>query len=108
MGGLREFGAYAGEYMATATQLGTYRLAREWMNAGIDVATAAAWASLGYLPAEAAPLIAAGVTPQMAAEMDQLATDVAGSPEERAAQIIDRLVRDGILVDPRKVRRVGW
>jgi hypothetical protein len=105
MGGLREFGAYAEEYMAAATHLATYRRAREWMEAGVSAETAAAWANLGYLPAEAAPLIAAGVTPQMAGEMDRLADDIAGSPEERAAQLIDRLVAEGVLVDPKRVRR---
>lgn len=104
---LRQLSAYAAEYMANARQMATYRLAREWMAAGVDAEAAAVWASAGYLPAEAAPLIAAGVTAQMAAEMDALADDVAGSPEERAAQVIDRLVAAGILVDPRKVRRIG-
>lgn len=102
--GLREFGAYSSEYVTTATQHATYRAAREWMSTGVDAATAAAWASLGYLPGEAAPLIAAGVTPEMAAEMEQLDIDIAGSPEERAAQMIDRLVAEGVLIDPRQVR----
>jgi hypothetical protein len=63
MGTLREFGIYADEYMALAEQLATYRLAREWMTAGVSARDAAAWASLGYLPSEAAPLIAQGITP---------------------------------------------
>lgn len=101
---LREFSEYAREYLAGATQLATYRLAREWMEAGVPVRDAAAWASLGYQPGEATPLIAAGVTPHMAGEMDQIAVDLAGSPEERAAQSIDRLVADGALVDPQQVQ----
>lgn len=102
---LREFSAYAAEYMAGATRLATYRLAREWMNAGVDAHDAAAWASLGYLPAEAAPLIADGVTPATAGEVDDLANTVAGGPEERAMQVVDGLVGDGTLVDPRRVRQ---
>lgn len=94
---LRALGIYSTEYMAGATQLATYRLAREWMEAGVPAADAAAWASLGYQPVEAAPLIASGVTPQMAGELDEIATSVAGSSEERAAQVIDRLVAQGIL-----------
>ena len=102
---LRQFSIYASVYMAAATRLATYRLAREWMDAGIAADAAAAWASLGYLPAEATPLIVGGVTPQMAGEMDQIATDLAGGPEQRAAQLIDQLVAEGVLVDPSRVHR---
>jgi hypothetical protein len=102
---LRRLSTYIDAYYAAATQHRTSRVARQWMEAGVPATDAAAWASLGYLPAEAAPLIAAGVTPAVAAEMDDLAADIAGSPEERAMQVIDRLVADGVLVDPRRVRR---
>lgn len=105
MGSLSDFSAYAKEYMAAAGQLATYRYAREWMEAGVSAAHAAAWASAGYLPAEAAPLIAQGVTPQMAADLEGISMTMAGSPEEHAMQVIDRLVADGILVDPKTVRR---
>lgn len=105
MATLREFGAYAAEYMAATTRLATYQLAREWMETGVPADVAAVWAGFGYLPAEAAPLAAAGVTPQMAGELDELADDIAGGPEGRVAQVIDRLAAEGVLVDPRRVRQ---
>jgi len=100
---LRALSMYAETYMPSASQFATYRCAREWMEAGVPAEDAAAWASLGYLPTEAAPLITAGVTPQMAADLGEIDDTVAGSREERAAQVIDRLVADGILIDPRRV-----
>jgi hypothetical protein len=72
---LRRLRAYIEIYYATATQHQTARAAREWMEADVPPEAAGAWASLGYLPGEAAPLIAAGVTPAMAAEMEDLAVD---------------------------------
>lgn len=102
---LRQFSEYAAEYMRTATQLATYRIARQWWEASVPVADAAAWASLGYQPAEAAPLIADGITPEMAAATDDISATVAGSREEAAMQVIDRLVADGTLIDPRRVRQ---
>jgi hypothetical protein len=58
---LRRLRAYIEIYYATATQHQTARAAREWMEADVPPEAAGAWASLGYLPGEAAPLIAAGV-----------------------------------------------
>lgn len=97
---------YTTAYYAAATQHCTSRAAREWMEMGVPASHAAQWANAGYLPAEAAKLIEQGVTPETAREMDQLATDIAGGPEERAAQMVDGLVADGVLVDPRRVRQV--
>lgn len=97
---------YTADYYRHATQHRTSRIAREWMEAGVPAPVAARWASAGYLPAEAAPLIADGVTPESAAELDSLADDLAGGPEERAAQVIDGLVADGVVVDPVRVRQV--
>jgi hypothetical protein len=102
---LRRLSTYIDAYYAAATQHRTSRIARQWMEAGVPATDAAAWASLGFLPAEAAQLIAAGVTPEMAQVGDEIAVNVAGSPEERAMQVIDRLVADGVLVDPARVRQ---
>lgn len=104
-------GEWVRQFREKATKLNAYPIAGDWWRLRLapwrlrlPADEAAAWASLGYLPGEAAPLIAAGVTPQMAADLETIATDVAGSPEERAAQVIDRLVAGGILVDPARVR----
>lgn len=106
MGALREFGAYARAYMAAATQFGTYRLAREWMDAGVSAADAAGWANLGYLPEEAAPLIADGITPATVREMERHAEQAAGGRDALAAQRIQRMIDAGEIVDPAKVIRV--
>ena len=96
---------YAAEYYQHATQHQTSRAAREWMESGVPADVAGRWASAGYLPAEAAPLIAQGVTPETALEMDEITDDIAGGPEQRAAQVVDGLVADGVLVDPARVRQ---
>lgn len=87
---------YYGAYSAHATQLCTRRIAREWMESmpGLRQATsedleahavcAAAWASAGYLPSEALPLIEAGMTPEMAVAMDP-------EPERRMEYLADRI-----------------
>lgn len=106
---------YSTVYRAAATQLATGRDARGWMETMVDyraatreqleahAAQSARWASAGYMPGEAQRLIADGVTPETANELDDLAVDIAGGPDERAAQRIDELVRDGVLVDPARV-----
>jgi hypothetical protein len=100
-------------FRASASQLNSYSIAGDWMRLAVQLdaagstltaADAALWADAGYLPGEAAPLIADGVTPQQAAELDELATNIAGGPEAQAMQRIDELVRDGVLVDPSQVR----
>lgn len=101
-------------FRAAATQLNGYRIAGDWArlaealqadNITLTAADAAHWASLGYLPGDAAPLILDGVTPDTAGEMDELATDLAGGSEQRAMQRVDELVADGVLVDPARVRQ---
>lgn len=67
---LRQLSEYASVYMANTRQLATYRLAREWMEAGVDAIQAAQWASRGYLPSEAAGYIAAGRTPEEASQQE--------------------------------------
>lgn len=93
---LAAFSTYAAVYMANATQLDTYRLAREWMET-MDFRTAtreqlerhaeraATWASIGMLPTEALPLIAAGVSPAMVVATDPQ-TDA-----ERTAYLANRI-----------------
>jgi hypothetical protein len=87
---------YSAAYFANATQARTYRLAREWMET-IDFRTmtrgqleqhatqAGQWASIGMLPAEATPLIAWGMTPEMVVAADP-ATD-----QERMERLADRM-----------------
>lgn len=52
------------------TQLRTYRLAREWMEADVPAELATEWANAGFLPAEGVPLIASGMTVEMATALD--------------------------------------
>lgn len=99
----RLFTEWWNTYRAQTTRFCRLDIAADWVRLRVPAATAAAWARQGYLPGEAVPLIAAGVTPQMVADLEKIATDVAGGPEERAAQVIDRLVAAGILVDPRRM-----
>lgn len=110
-GKLHERRLYAAAYRTALEELDAYRpsthflqVARGWYDSGVPADEAARWLALGYLPHEAAPLIADGVTPDTAAELEQLADDIAGSPEQRAMQRIDELVRGGVLVDPSRVR----
>jgi len=100
---LRELAIYAEEFRAEATQLNTLRLAREWTEAGVPAAQAAAWASLGYQPTEAAPLIEQGITPDAAAAMEEAEVAVDGGPEIHRMEVVDRLVHDGVLVDPTRI-----
>jgi hypothetical protein len=83
------------------------RLAEAMASHGVTLtaAEAARWADAGYLPGEATPLIRDGVTPQTAGEIDELGTELAGGHEQRAMQVIDGLVRDGVLVNPTRVRQ---
>ncbi|SNT66284.1 hypothetical protein SAMN05421812_13631 [Asanoa hainanensis] len=97
--------AYIKAYRASARQLAAIGTGAEWWRIGTPLANAIAWADLGYLPDGAAPLIAAGIAPDLAREMDALANQLAGGSTGHAAHVIDRLVTDGVLVDPRLVRQ---
>jgi len=93
---------YYRAYRAHATQLASSRLAREWMEGmpGWQDATqeqletharmAARWASAGFLPDEALPLIASGMTVEMATAMDP----EPGQELEYLARRIDLMRRD--------------
>lgn len=102
------------EFRAAATQLNGFRTAGDWMRLSealradgitLTAAEAALWADAGYLPGEAVALILDRVSPEQAGELDDLATHIAGGPEQRAAQRIDELVRAGVLTDPAFVRQ---
>lgn len=56
-------GRYVREFAEQARQLNSYKIGGGWWKLRIPAATAAEWANLGYLPEEAAPLIADGITP---------------------------------------------
>lgn len=81
---------YTNDYYAAATQLKTSRIARTWMEAGIPAGQAAEWASAGYTPEEALPLIGSGMTPAMASAADPT------TRAERMQYLADRidLLRD--------------
>lgn len=96
---LREFGEYSRIYMAKATRGRTYRLAREWMEAGVPAESAAAWASENYHPWEALPRIAAGLTPEQASEIDAAKLG-GGAPEDQVKRWIDLFNEDPRLVTP--------
>lgn len=57
----------------------------EWCKAGVSVEDAIAWDGLGYMPGEAAPLIEAGMTPELAADADS----AGGTVLERIARLAD-------------------
>lgn len=104
---LRALSIYAETYMPNAGQFSTYRDAREWMEAGVPAGDAAAWASLGYLPGEAAPLIAQDVTPQMVRAMDEAAVAVDGGREAHLRAEVMRLAEQGLIIDPELADRLG-
>lgn len=83
--GLKRFGAYLGAFQGLATQLKSVELAHEWYLMGTPADEAAKWANGGNLPTEAAPLIQAGITPEMSAEADSMG----GSVLERIARLAD-------------------
>ncbi|GGM27325.1 hypothetical protein GCM10011608_10110 [Micromonospora sonchi] len=82
---LEQLRHYTRTYYAAATQLRTSRAAREWMESGQPAEVAAQWANIGCLPAEALPLIASGMTPEMV-----LATDPT-TDAERMQRLTDRM-----------------
>ncbi len=63
------------KFRATATQLNTSVIAGDWMRLsrelGFTAEVAAGWAGLGFMPAEAAPKIRAGMTVAEARQEEQ-------------------------------------
>lgn len=77
---------YVTAYRATARQLAALPIIGRWRAAGVDPQTAAGWANKGYLPDEAAPLIADGVTPDLVEAVEDAICD---TPDELAALTLD-------------------
>lgn len=80
---LRKLSLYFDAYQPT--QLRTLRLAREWMEAGIEAKQATEWADAGFLPEEAVPLIASGMTVELAIAADPK------TEQERMEYLADRM-----------------
>lgn len=70
--------AYHAEYVAAGVSKGMEGWAATWFKMGVPAAAAAEWARSGYLPAEAQPLIAQGITPELAAVGDEALVDEHG------------------------------
>jgi hypothetical protein len=106
--------AFIQEYRAAARQLNRYETGLQWAGFAkwlakthgitLTAAAAAQWANIGYFPREALHLIVEGVTPETADEMENLAVDLAGGPEQRKAQRIAELEQSGQFIGPRLVR----
>ncbi|MFF3857098.1 hypothetical protein [Micromonospora sp. NPDC002575] len=108
---------YSAVYLAQAAQLATLLVARQWMETmPFRTATqedleqharmAAAWASRGYMPKEAAPLIADGITAATVGEMEDHAADSVGGHEALAALRAAELIGTGQLIGPDRLIRV--
>jgi hypothetical protein len=102
-----QWSAYAEHLHTHARQLNDPTLALEWILTGHPATDAAAWATLGYLPDEASPLIAEGVTPAMAGiGLDPSATDA--TSDAALAALRDELRRrDDLIIDPDLADRLG-
>lgn len=100
--------AWVRTYRQRATQLGTLLLAIEWHqlsqrlaaeNITLTAEQAATWASRGYLPDEATPLIRSGVTPEMGGEMERHMEERAGGPEAHLRRQLIEMAEQGMLDD---------
>ncbi len=98
--------AWTRTYRQQALQLGTLMLAIEWHQlshtlAGqgitLTVEQAAAWASRGYYPTEAEPLIRSGITPELDAELERHTEDQAGGPEAHLRRRLTEMGENGTL-----------
>lgn len=96
------FTAWWDTYRASTTQLCALDIAVRWCQLRVPATEAAAWARLGYLPDKAATLIAAGITPAMAREMEKRA----GGRDELAAERVQQMIATGQIIDPADVIRV--
>ncbi len=106
--------AFIREFRDAARQLRDFSIAGDWMRLawalrdnGIDLTAvdAAAWADLGFRPAEAAPLIASGISPATYREMEDHAEQQAGGTDAHAAERIAQMFADGSLVSELELNR---
>jgi hypothetical protein len=77
-------------YKTEARQLAFVAIAREWHAAGITPHAAADWANRGFLPHEALPLIADGITPELVG-----AVEVAIGEDDELAGLTLNLLHNG-------------
>ena len=59
---------FTAAFRAKATKLNGTQFAYQWWKSGINPEKAAEWANAGYQPDKALPLIAYGMTPELAGE----------------------------------------
>ena len=83
---------YVATYRATARQLATLPIIGQWRQAGVPADEAAQWANRGYLPAEAEPMIADGVSPDLVQAVE---TAICDDPLELAALTLDLMIGNG-------------
>lgn len=99
-------------FQRDARQLCTPQLAVDWwllrrsLRAPFDGGEAAAWANLGFYPAEAEPHIAAGMTAATYREMEDHAEQRAGGGDALAAERVARMLECGELVGEADVVRI--
>lgn len=70
----------------------TLKVGGRWYLAGVSVDDAVEWTALGFMPGEAAPLIAAGVTPaaqRLIEEAQEAASGDDGAPVETVVSLAD-------------------
>jgi hypothetical protein len=91
------FRAFSQPFQAEVRQLVTPAIAVDWFLLGVSGEDAAAWANLGFMPAEAAATIRSGITPQQYREMEDHAEAQAGGSDALAALRITELHASGVL-----------
>lgn len=107
----RQLEAFFQDYRSRTTQLADLDTACRWWRLSltrreVTAPVAASWARLGYMPEEAEPLIADGITPEAVREIERHAEDAAGGPDELAAQRIAQMISLGEIIDPAQIIRV--
>ncbi|WP_229398096.1 hypothetical protein [Micromonospora okii] len=106
MSRVQQFRVYWDTYSPKVDKFRDLRIARRWMESGVPAPEAAAWANLGFLPEEAAPLIADGITADTVEETERHAAQAVGGPEALAALRVAELTGTGALVGPDDLIRV--
>jgi len=93
--------AWKKAYIATASRFTEPYLVGQWRDdLGLTPEEAAAWANLGFLPEEAAPMIRQAITATSYAEAYDAEVAAAGGPEEHLRQRIVELFAGGVDVAP--------